>query len=463
MSPSTAGSERAGRAPQNETPKKPELDPGLVSVLEAVRLNAKMLLQLRDCIQIFLKEGIVENIDNNFDDSDDSNKEILKERFEYTRRIWESFVENLALYQIPEKSERQLRAIILIHSLGFSLNWEVFKKYESEISFLFYPTFTEDEFLTVWMMAYEINLLDRKAKEFRNMFIQEVSGNSESFNPPLSPEEGMLIFRLLTLSNEERLKILENDEIKTKFPGIYNYFNTNEINEQILPRIQEIISSKDINLLHRALMGDPTLTEEELKNPILYTFYPPLFDIKEMLNIVRNHDLESIIFGALKLMDKIKYPAKNEGFVKIWQDCMMMLHFYAPLLELAGFIDMANECNSVALDFLNRRILTEEEYSNLTDLHTRATKVYTQYNLAILGFLAGRYDGKRGLISEGIKVGDFLIKAISGRVKTIGSAGRKLWGKYRKLATIPDWLGFKVVIDEDHTPESLGQIIGYVI
>ncbi len=432
-------------------------DPNSVWILEAINKNPNKLLKLRTRVKSFLKNGEIVNIDAVFDNSSKRNSEMLKNRFRYAERIWKSFEKNLSLYQIPEKSKKQLRAIVLIHSLGFSLSWEAFKKYKSQIEFLFYPTFTENELLTIWMMAHEINLLDTEAKKFRNMLSQGALGGPQLFNPPLSPEENVLMFKILT----GQLPL--DDEIRTKFPRIYDYFNSNpdNINHRLQPKIQEIISSgklslTDITLLHRALVGDPTLTEEELKNPILYTFYPPLFDIKEMLNIVRNHDLESIIFGALKLTDKINYPAENEGFVKIWQDCMMMLHFYAPVLELAGFRDMANECNSVALDFLNRGLLTEEEYSNLKDLHTKAVNAYTQYNLDILKILS-EYASKQ------IKAGDFLIRAISSRVKTIGSAGRKLWEKYRKYGTVPDWLGFKVVIDTDPTPEYLGDVVGSII
>jgi len=138
----------------------------------------------------------------------------------------------------------------------------------------------------------------------------------------------------------------------------------------------------------KALSGDTSVAEDPETWVAVCGYTPPFVEIKKLLHVVQDHDLESIILAGLKLGDKIrvvvnrlvsgiKLSAKEK--ISAYQDSMAMLHLYGPLVDLAGFRDLANGFMSAALEFLNRQILPEEKIiSGLEKTYKIGEQIYNK-------------------------------------------------------------------------------------
>jgi len=238
----------------------------------------------------------------------------------------------------------------------------------------------------------------------------------------------------------------------------------------------------------KALSGDTSVAEDPETWVAVCGYTPPFVEIEKLLHVVQDHDLESIILAGLKLGDKIrvvvnrlvsgiKLSAKEK--ISAYQDCMAMLHLYGPLVDLAGFRDLANGFMSAALEFLNRQILPEEIISGLEKTYKIGEQIYDKAVLVGEGMPQPPQTAHQGLGLILVEAASSLVVKIFGssavrvgytnpnldtlakRLKSFGSFLSKLTKPLKKdpkqfdsgridlnIGT-PDQIGVKVVIPAD--------------
>jgi len=238
----------------------------------------------------------------------------------------------------------------------------------------------------------------------------------------------------------------------------------------------------------KALSGDTSVAEDPETWAAVCGYTPPFVEMEKLLHVVQDHDLESIILAGLKLGDKIravvnqlvsgiKLSAKEK--ISAYQDCMAMLHLYGPLVDLAGFRDLANEFTSAALEFLNRQILPEEIISGLEKTYKIGEQIYNKAVLVGEGMSQPPQTAHQGLGLILVEAASSLVIEIFGRsaviigdtnlnldtfarrLKSFGSFLSKLTKPLKKdpkqfdsgridlnIGT-PDQIGVKVVIPAD--------------
>jgi len=237
----------------------------------------------------------------------------------------------------------------------------------------------------------------------------------------------------------------------------------------------------------KALSGDTSVAEDPETWAAVCGYTPPFVEMEKLLHVVQDHDLESIILAGLKLDDKIrvvvnrlvsgiKLSAKEK--ISAYQDCMAMLHLYGPLVDLAGFRDLASEFTSAALEFLNRQILPEEIISGLEKTYKIGEQIYNKAVLVGGGMPQLPQTAHQGLGLILVGVADSLVNNIFGssavrvgytnlnldtfarRLKSFGGFLSKLTkplkdpkqfdsGRIDLNIGTPDQIGVKVVIPAD--------------
>jgi hypothetical protein len=237
----------------------------------------------------------------------------------------------------------------------------------------------------------------------------------------------------------------------------------------------------------QALKGDTSVITNSASWKEACGYTPPSMEIGKLLKLVQDHDLESIILTGLKLKDKIdsanqklvdgiNLSAKEK--ISTYQDCMAMLHLYGPLIDMAGFRDLANEFTSTALEFLNRQILPEEIISGLEKTYKIGEQIYNEAVLVGKGMPQTSQTDHQGLGLILVEEASSLVVKIFGssavimgnrnpnldalarRLKSFGSFLSKLIkplkdseqfdsGRIDLNIGTPDQIGVKVVIPED--------------
>jgi len=149
----------------------------------------------------------------------------------------------------------------------------------------------------------------------------------------------------------------------------------------------QVGSAKVPTSVIQALKGDISVITDSARWKEACGYRPQFMKIRKLLQLVQDSDLESLILAGLKLKNEIdsvnrrlvgKVGLSAEEQISAYQDCMAMLHLYGPLVDLAGFRDLANEFTSAALEFLNRQILPEEIISGLEKTYKIGEQIYNE-------------------------------------------------------------------------------------
>jgi hypothetical protein len=251
----------------------------------------------------------------------------------------------------------------------------------------------------------------------------------------------------------------------------------------------------------KVLSGDTCVAEDPETWVAVCGYTPPFVEMEKLLHVVQDHDLESVILAGLKLGDKIRAVVNRlvsgiklsaEEKISAYQDCMAMLHLYGPLVDLAGFRDLANEFTSAALEFLNRQILPEEIISGLEKTYKIGEQIYNKAVLVGEGMRQPSQTARQGLGLILVEAASSLVIKIFGssavrmgnrnpnldtfarRLKSFGSFLSKLTKPLKKPEQFgsgridlnigtPDQIGVKVVIPQDASSEQVANLVSELI
>lgn len=388
----------------------------------------------------------------------------------------EAIVDSFNRYVGKNMMGRSLEAAILMHDLPFVQEPQVFIRNKQDILSSFLPLFeNENQFYAALAIANGMQRMEEQAEKLRSWYVGDCFDEYEG-NATLSPEQKILLFRFF-MRDSNHLTPEEMDIVNNILDGglVVNHIHTdhkeiaqrnNKINNNIRETVEAIrqkwmifqkTDEVDPIILFRALNGDPTLTQECIESSGLMKYRPPMAKIETILDVIHKTDLESIILKALEVVDNIRHPNTNKP-ISLWQDCMEMLHLYAPLVEAAGFKDLAIECNSVVYAYLNESpssgiFESEEQKNQARTLYDQAVRLYSENKEKILHILS-----KYGVTDPALI--DTLNPAVSSRLKSWGSYLEKLRNrKGNKNQEIPDMIGFQVIIPQDATVIQIGMMI----
>lgn len=85
-----------------------------------------------------------------------------------------------------------------------------------------------------------------------------------------------------------------------------------------------------------------------------WNFRCPMADIDSMVAALETNDLEGVILKAIELIDNLRNPNRANP-ASGWRDAQEIISFYAPLVELMGFNEMAQDIASVGYEYLNNK------------------------------------------------------------------------------------------------------------
>ena len=167
----------------------------------------------------------------------------------------------------------------------------------------------------------------------------------------------------------------------------------------------------------------------QLTNDLL-NWRAPLADPDIIFPVVSDFDLEALILKAAEVTDNLRHP-NFERPASGWRDAQELLSFYQPLLEVAGFRELAMVCQDEALQFLNQ---------NNSSLLSAAHKINDQANTFI-----SRWNPN---IIAGIRNSQDELMQTYTRVKTVGSIAEKLRKKDKNSGTVPDAVGILAITSD---------------
>jgi hypothetical protein len=189
------------------------------------------------------------------------------------------------------------------------------------------------------------------------------------------------------------------------------------------PEVREIITFKsDL----AAVLSD---SGAQVTNDLL-NWRAPLADPDIILPVVSDFDLEALILKAAEVTDNLRHP-NPERPAAGWRDAQELLSFYQPLLEVAGFRELAMVCQDEALQFLNQ---------NNSELLSAAHRINDQASTFISKWMPQIVSGIRN-------THDDLMQTYA-RVKTVGSIAEKLRKKDKDSGTVPDAVGILAIASD---------------
>lgn len=78
----------------------------------------------------------------------------------------------------------------------------------------------------------------------------------------------------------------------------------------------------------------------------------PIAQLDRLVEFLEDHDLEGLVLKASELLDNINNPKPYGGRYTLWRDVQELISFYAPLLRIANYKSLANECYDVAYRYI---------------------------------------------------------------------------------------------------------------
>jgi (p)ppGpp synthase/HD superfamily hydrolase len=190
----------------------------------------------------------------------------------------------------------------------------------------------------------------------------------------------------------------------------------------------------------------------------LKKFTPPMANLDTMLETIETWDIEGLVIKAIEVLDNMRHPnPENEAATFI--DAMEMIYFYAPLLEIAGFDNLASDCYSIAYEYLYTDEFSKKELETIKSIREKAKTAQETFNSKIIPEIQNQLQ----LQEKGINR-----NTINARVKTTGSILKKICEARpeleRKNIVPPDILAFTIIIDEEHNNlDTIDSILSMII
>lgn len=182
-------------------------------------------------------------------------------------------------------------------------------------------------------------------------------------------------------------------------------------------------------------------------------------DTSSLRHAATTRDVEGFILKGIELLDNLDNPPPN-NHASVWRDCIEIFNCYSPALTFFGFKKLATELRGKALEF---HYGETEAFASASKQHELSKRHFNQIN-TIFDYaleetliqldeernekiLAGNIPELQGRVRQ-----DDL--EIDGRIKTVGSATKKLLSdKYQgaDVEVLPDGIGYRIVV-----PDSIG-------
>lgn len=151
---------------------------------------------------------------------------------------------------------------------------------------------------------------------------------------------------------------------------------------------------------------------------------------EEMLDLVRQVNIESVIINAVEKLDNLIHPPKNEA--ALLQDVHEALYFYFPLLEILGLEELATALRSKALEIKlekgGHHDLIEKAREMINDAHQVfdqfREQLFPEYSVSKRKGSAAVYDTMGTLSTP--EHPDSPGASIEWRFKSVGSLAKKL-------------------------------------
>lgn len=169
------------------------------------------------------------------------------------------------------------------------------------------------------------------------------------------------------------------------------------------------------DMLKKAL----TNPNEEVQD-IIMNYRAPLTDIITNIETVRNLDIEGLLMKSAIIINKLSHRSDADARkAAYWANAQELLSFYAPMLEMAGFIKMSEQCYSAANEYLLQG--QPETLASARKIHSKAMVEWPEI--------------VEGLTAHFESLGVFSIDGF--RLKSIGSIANKIT-MYPEGDVIPD-------------------------
>lgn len=183
-------------------------------------------------------------------------------------------------------------------------------------------------------------------------------------------------------------------------------------------------------------------------NVDFYAMHKP----EEMLDLVRQVNIESVIINAVEKLDNLIHPPKNEA--ALLQDVHEALYFYFPLLEILGLEELATALRSKALEIKlekgGHHDLIEKAREMISDAHQVfdqfKEQLFPEYSVTKRKGSAAVYDSMGTLSTP--EHPDSPGASIEWRFKSVGSLAKKLldYTKSGKIIdSMHDVIGFNIL------------------
>lgn len=208
--------------------------------------------------------------------------------------------------------------------------------------------------------------------------------------------------------------------------------------------------------LRAAIEKDDTveIDPEVLKSAGLYEL-----DTTSLRHAATTRDVEGFILKGIELLDNLDNPPAN-NHASVWRDCIEVFNCYSPALTFFGFKKLATELRGKALEFHHGGTEAFVSASKQHELSTRHfNQINTIFDYALEETLIQLDEERNEKILAG-NIPELKGKVrhedldVDGRIKTVGSAAKKLLSdKYKSAGVelLPDGIGYRIIV-----PDSIG-------
>lgn len=201
---------------------------------------------------------------------------------------------------------------------------------------------------------------------------------------------------------------------------------------QLLKLVDSPENTQGFDLLHiKNMLADALTKDTTVVQDIMMHYRAPLSDIFSNIQAIKELDIEGLLIKAATMVVDLQNPEHtNSKQAAAWCASQEILSFYAPMLEIAGFTKMADQCYSAANKYL---------YHRNPELIDSAQHVYDKIAYEWEEFIPQ-------LMSHIQKQGVFSVDGF--RIKSVGSIANKL-NAYNNTGVIPDVGAIMLTTDQE--------------